>query len=379
MDSIASQISKRRALDYHKPRAHHKNATGGVNDEQETNKPPAHLPSETRDKTTSQQAESQAAFTHRGQTLDLKIEPAEPELRRDYLFHDYVLIAPKRFNRPFDSRAHSGQLFETASSPRLDIQEEVFSLKDDHGGWYTKVVNNKFPSLTLDNPKAYGKQEIVIDTPLANVQLGELDEKQLVNVLMTYQERIRDLSKIDNIQYVLVFKNEGHHAGASLAHAHTQIFALPMVPQRFIAQANLIEQYYDQTKVDPFDSIIKFEKSDGKRIINETENLLTFCPYAPLWPLETWILPKSAVRSFDQLTSQQLFELAGSLRQVTAKLTGSLVNYNFFIENGVSEHHRLTIKIRGRDVVSPWGGFEVATGMAINTIPPEAAAAWYKS
>lgn len=372
MDSIATQINQKRAHNYHKPRAHSlidsNPSDDGVDGQTDSNPEPEQRPPAV-----------QKSYDHRGQTLDLKIEPAEPELRRDYLFHDYVLIAPKRFNRPFDTREHSGQLFETASSPRLDTQEEVFSLKDDKGQWYTKVVNNKFPSLSLDNPKAYGKQEIVLDTPLANVQLGELDEKQLVNVLMTYQERVRELVKVENIKYVLVFKNEGHHAGASLAHAHTQIFALPMVPQRFINQSEMIEHYFEQNKTDPFDAIIKFEKDQGQRVISENDNFISFCPYAPLWPLEAWILPKRAVRSLDQLSSQELFTLAAPLKQIIAKLSKNIVNYNFFIENGISEHHRLAIKVRGRDVVSPWGGFEVATGMVINSVPPEAAANWYKS
>lgn len=379
MDSIATQIQKRKAHQFHQSRAHHlMDETASVtsstqptpDDSTNTSKSTTPIDSTTAQKVTN--------FHHRGQTIDLQIEPAEPELRRDYLFHDYVLIAPKRFNRPFDTRARSGQLFETASSPRLDTQEEVFSLKDDKGGWLTKVVNNKFPSLTLDNPKSYGKQEIVIDTPMANIQLGELDEKQIVNVLMTYQERIRDLAKVENIKYVLVFKNEGHHAGASLAHAHTQIFALPMVPQRFLNQSEMIEQYFDQHKADPFDTIIKYEKDQQKRVINENDNFISFCPYAPLWPLEAWILPKQAVRSFDQLSSQQIFDLATVLRQIIHKLTSNSVNFNFFIENGISTHHRLAIKVRGRDVVSPWGGFEIATGMVINSIPPEAAATWYK-
>lgn len=375
MDSIATQINQKRAHSYHKPRAHDQIASTQLT----SNPPTIDNDKSFDDPNTAQPIPSQKGNVHKGKTLDLKIEPAEPELRRDYLFHDYVLIAPKRFNRPFDARQHSGQLFETANSPRLDAQEEVFSLKDDKGQWLTKVVENKFPSLTLDNPKAYGKQEIVIDTPLANVQLGELEDKQIVNVLMTYQERVRQLTKVENIKYVLVFKNEGHQAGASLAHAHTQIFALPMVPQRFMNQSEIIEQYYEQNKTDPFDAIIKFEQDHNQRIISNNNNFISFCPYAPLWPLEAWILPKRAIRSFDQLTSQDLFDLAAPLKQIITKLNNNQINYNFFIENGVSEHHRLAIKVRARDVVSPWGGFEVATGMVINSIPPEAAANWYKS
>jgi len=97
-----------------------------------------------------------------------------------------------------------------------------------------------------------------------------------------------------------------------------------------------------------------------------------------MWDMETWILPKKRVRSLTQLSNAELGMIATQFQRILGKLCESGVAYNFYLEEGISDHHRFCIKIRGRDVVSPWGGFEVATGMKINTIPPEAAAAWLR-
>jgi len=310
--------------------------------------------------------------------FDLKVEPAEPEIRKDYLFDYYVLIAPKRHSRPFDHNKVEDELIETDASPKLWEQTQVMTIKDDQGQWRVMTVENKFPSLNLNQPKAYGKQEILIDTPRASVQLGELDSDQIVTVLKGYQQRLTELKKVANIKYVLVFKNEGRAAGASLAHSHSQIFALPLIPDKFVREAKTIEDYAIEHNKDPYDLIIDFEKRSKVRIIDENESFLTFCPYAPMWDMETWILPKKRVRSLTQLSNAELGMIATQFQRILGKLCESGVAYNFYLEEGISDHHRFCIKIRGRDVVSPWGGFEVATGMKINTIPPEAAAAWLR-
>ena len=311
--------------------------------------------------------------------LDLHVEPADPEIRKDYLHDYFVLIAPKRHSRPFDHNKIEDELIETAASPKLWEQTQVMSIKNDKGQWRVMVVENKFPSLTLDQPKAYGKQEILIDTPQASIQLGELDLDQIKTVLKGYAQRITDLKKVHDIKYVLVFKNEGRAAGASLAHAHTQIFGLPIVPDKFVEEAKTVQNYVIEHNADPYDKIIEFEQKQKVRIIEDGQQLITFCPYAPLWDMETWILPKRAVRSITELNDAELEAVAKQFQKLLGKLCEYGVSYNFYLEEGVSEHHRFCIKIRGRDVVSPMGGFEVATGMRINTIPPEASANWFRN
>ena len=306
----------------------------------------------------------------------LDIGGIQTEIRRDYLFDEYVIISPGRGKRPYDTKKNRHPLIETAESPRLDLEKEVYTLKGGQD-WLVKVVANRFPALTKDNSGAYGSQEIVVDTPLANVAFAHLSLAQIKRVLQVYQLRITELMQDKDIAYVLVFKNDGFEAGASLAHAHSQIFALPIVPKRYIERSREIEQYYTDKKKQPIEDIISYEKAQNKRIVAEDEHFIVICPYASQYPFEVWLIPKQHATTFDQLNTSQIESCAKYLKTLTSKLTDSQISYNLFIENGTSPHYRCSIKIYGRSSI--WGGLEVSTGIVINTVPPESAAKWYAS
>lgn len=318
--------------------------------------------------------------THPAAKLDLDVSEAVTEIRRDYLHEYYVLVAPKRKNRPYDAASHDHPMVESADSPRLDLQTSVLEIPSKSGNipWDVKVVENKYPALTLDNPHAYGKQEIVIDTPLSNVPFGRLDSAQVGVVLQAYRERSRDIKHNRHIAYVSIFRNDGYEAGASLAHAHSQIIALPIVPPNIIREAEACANYYDKYQRDPFEAIILFEKQENKRLIAENEDWIAFCPYASQWQMETWLLPKRAISILDDCDNQLLSSAAEILAPITKALTDTSISYNLIVDQGIHPNQRLTLKICGRNVVSPWGGLEVGTGMIVNVIPPESAARWYR-
>lgn len=308
--------------------------------------------------------------------IELDITGAETEIRRDYVFDEYVIISPGRGKRPYDTQKNRHPLVETASSPRLDDERKIYALTEDHH-WAVKVVENKYPALTMKNPKAHGEQELVIDTPMSNVSFSHLSKAQIERVLEVYQLRTKKLMAKNDIAYVLVFRNDGFEAGASLAHAHSQIFALPLVPKRFLEHSKLIEQYVVDKKKEPIEDIIKFERDQKTRVVTEDDHFMVICPYASQYPFEAWLIPKAHVLRFDELNGVQIESCAEHLKHLTGKLTNNQISYNFFIENGVSPNYRCIIKLYGRSSI--WGGFEVATGMVINTVPPEAAAKWYRS
>lgn len=311
---------------------------------------------------------------HRGINLDTR--GIETEMRRDYLYDNLVIIAPNRGKRPYDTRDSGHILIETASSPRLDRNVEVCQLDDEKGNWLVKVVENRFPSLTSDNPQSYGKQEIVIDTPLASTPFSHLSEEQIINVFKTYQKRTVELLEQNGIVYVLVFRNDGYEAGASLAHAHSQIFALPIIPQKFLRESELIDKYIENNHRNPFDDIINYEKRSKKRIICEDDYFIVFCPYASQWPFEFWMMPKQHITSSIDLDKPHLKSIAKHLRQFLKKLNRHKISFNIYLENGVNPNHRFCLKVCGRSNI--WGGFELATGIVINTVPPESAASWYR-
>ncbi len=313
--------------------------------------------------------------SHRGIKLDTS--GIETEMRRDYLHDNLVIIAPNRGKRPYDTKDFGHTLIETAKSPRLDENTFVSELKNKNGNWIVKVVENKFPSLTLNNPRAYGKQEVVIDTPRSNVSFGALSPHQIREVLEVYIQRTKSLLHQNGIKYVLVFKNDGYEAGASLAHAHSQIFAMPIIPQKYQHESDLVEEYFKETNKNPFDDIIDFEKNQHSRVVSENKQWFVFCPYASQWPFELWFLPKRHFVNSIELDSSELESLSELLKKYLSKLHSNGISFNMYLQNGVSDNHRFGIKVCGRSNI--WGGLEVSTGIVINTVPPESATKWYKS
>ncbi len=327
-------------------------------------------------KTTLNAAACFSHFTPQHVGIKLDTRGIDTQIRRDYLNEYYVIVAPSRGSRPYDMHNPDKKLIETAQSPRLDKNREFFSLKNKHGDWLVKAVENKFPSLSPENPQAYGKQEIIIDTPLANKPLSYLSEGQITKVIDVFQQRTQNLQQEHGIEYVLVFHNDGYDAGASLAHAHSQIFALPFVPQKFIDESRIIEEYAKTNGRDPFDDIIAYEKSHKVRVLCEDSRFIVFCPYASQWPFEYWIVPKRMITSTTELEKTDKLYIARHLKRFCSKLTRHNISFNFYFENGISQHQRLVVKVCGRS--NTWGGFEVASGMVINSVPPEAAAKWYR-
>ena len=318
--------------------------------------------------------------THPAAKLNLDVSQSATEIRRDYLHEYYVLVAPKRKNRPYDTASHDHPMVESADSPRLDLQKSVLEIPPHESGrpWDVKVVENKYPALTLDNPVAYGQQELVIDTPLSNVAFGSLDPDQISTVLQAYRQRSMGIKQNKHIAYVSIFRNDGYEAGASLAHAHSQIIALPIVPPQIVREAEACANYYEHFQRDPFDAIIDFERSKQVRVIAENEDWIAFCPYASQWQMEAWILPKRTISVLDDCDDAMLSSAAQLLSPIARALTNTGISYNLIVDQGIHQNQRLTVKVCGRNVVSPWGGLEVGTGIIVNVIPPEAAAIWYQ-
>lgn len=370
MNGRNQELSTSRAHAYHQPRA--KVASTSIHPGAAVNSAaPTSPPQESSDLPLPKP-------THAPETFQIDI-PADYQavMRKDYFTDSYVMIAPKRHLRPSDFAGSERRLIETADSPRLDLQAEIDSVRDRQGNWKTKVVDNKFPALSLDNPLAFGKQELVIDTPLANLPLGLVGRDQLLAVLQTYQKRFRTLSKIRGIKYVTIFKNDGVRAGASLAHSHSQIFATAIIPTKTTRISQAAEQYFQKHGQNPYATLIDFELREKVRVISQSQTMIAICPFAPRWPLDTWILPRQQTSSLAELDDHLLGDLADTLYPLIHKLTRYRIDYNFYLENGVSPNHRFAIKLQARSL-NWWAGFEVASDMAINPIPPEIAAAWYR-
>ena len=321
-----------------------------------------------------------------------------PELRKDPIAGRWVIISIDRGKRPTDFgmrvSAKKGGFCAFCSGNEHTTPPEIFAIRPDKSdpntpGWTLRVVSNKFPALQIkgqlnragegifDKMNGIGAHEVIIESPDHNLTLSTMPLKSVEDALQAFYYRISELKKDRRFKYVLIFKNEGDAAGASLEHTHTQLIALPIVPQLVQEEINNARQYYNYKERCIFCDIIRQEIADKIRVISENENYISLAPFAPRSPFETWILPKTHESRF---APDGQFRLLAQILQLTLRQIDSVVNlppYNMMIHispfrDEVNEYYHWHIEIKPK--LTKIAGFEWGSGFYINPTPPEEAA-----
>jgi UDPglucose--hexose-1-phosphate uridylyltransferase len=225
-----------------------------------------------------------------------------------------------------------------------------------------------------------GAHEVIIETPDHQRTLYELSEKEIEDVLWAYRDRIMDLKKDTRFRYVVIFKNYGRQAGATLEHTHSQIVALPIVPRNIVNELRGAKEYYEYKERCIYCDIIRQEQGDGRRLVYENPDFVVLEPWAPRFPFETWVLPKQHASAFEDSQKQEYSNLASALRVTLRKLASALDRpaYNFILHTSPfqerqSPYYHWHIEISPK--LTPVAGFEWGSGFYINPTPPEEAAA----
>jgi UDPglucose--hexose-1-phosphate uridylyltransferase len=261
----------------------------------------------------------------------------------------------------------------------------------DGPGWTVRVVPNKFPALGIegtlnkqaegmfDKMNGIGAHEVVIETPDHAATLASLPAKKIEDVLWAFRDRILDLKKDRRFKYILLFKNHGEAAGASLEHSHSQLIALPILPIYVVEELQGAKQYYIYKERCVFCDAIRQETESGVRVVAENEDFITLAPYAPRFPFETWILPKRHESAFENSSSQMFENLAKALKLLLMKADRVLDNppYNLVVHSSpaqdpTNEYYHWHIEFMPK--LTKTAGFEWGTGFYINPTPPEEAA-----
>lgn len=321
-----------------------------------------------------------------------------PELRKDPVADRWVIISVERGKRPTDFAVRispkKGGFCAFCSGNEHTTPPEIMAFrpngsKPNTPDWTLRVVPNKFPALNIemqlnrsskgiyDRMDGVGAHEIIIESPEHNFTLSTIPLKSIENVLWAFYYRIFELKKDKRLKYVLIFKNEGDAAGASLEHSHTQLIALPIVPHLVQEELNNARQYFNNKERCIFCDIIQQEKTDGIRIISENENYISLAPFAPRSPFETWILPK---RHESHFAPDGKLPLLAEILQKTLKQIDKVLNlppYNMMLhispfKDELNEYYHWHIEIKPK--LTKIAGFEWGSGFYINPTPPEEAA-----
>jgi len=308
------------------------------------------------------------------------------ELRKDYIQDKVVIIAPRRQARPhgtdvnFDLQS-SHQPVKRANCvfcPPQFKTKRALLVVGSKKNWQIAVVPNKYPAVTLNNPKAYGVQEVVVETPDHTKQLEELSVSHVAKLLEVYAIRTKALMKNRKLEYILIFKNNGGRAGASLQHAHSQIFATGFIPPHLLDKSQRVQEYKLRTGRCIYCDVIKKE-SQGPRKVFADKHILAFTPYASMYNYEIWIMPKRHLDNVTNLNAVERLSFAKILHRIVGKVVHELkLSYNYYFHQVVhDEDQHLYIKITPRG--SAWAGVEIGSGIVVNPVSPELAAKFYRS
>lgn len=302
------------------------------------------------------------------------------EIRQDAIHDRVVIVAPGRAKRPHDMLDHLYSeppvKSECAFCPEKLKDVKALDVVGSRDAWKVLTIANIFPAVSLDNPRAYGTQEVIVETPRHNVELAELPVDQITELLKTYARRTVAIGKNPRIKYILIFKNDGGRAGASIAHAHSQVFATELLPPHILHKLTKAQEYRIQFGECYYDHLIAKERN-GPRWITEDQHFAALTPYASAYNYEAWLFPKRHVDNITLLTEEELGSMAGILKKLLQKLAELRLPYNFYLHEALKdyeEHFYLRISPR-RDV---WAGVELGSRLVINTVPPEDAAAFYR-
>ena len=327
-----------------------------------------------------------------------------PELRRDPIHGRWVIISTERGKRPSDFITEEprsiGGFCPLCEGNEDKTPPEIIAFRENGTppntpGWTLRVVSNKFPALRIegelnregegiyDKMNGLGAHEVVIETPQHYETLATLPLKAVKNILWAYRERMIDLRRDQRLRYVLVFKNHGVSAGASLEHSHSQIIALPIVPKRVSEEIDGAKNYFHYKDRCVFCDIIRQELQQRSRLINENQSFLSIAPFASRFPFETWILPKIHYPSFEHMDSPLYEEAAQILSDTLHRLHQVLNNppYNYIIHTSSfsevdRDYYHWHFEIMPK--LTKVAGFEWGTGFYINPTPPEEAAQYLR-
>lgn len=307
-------------------------------------------------------------------------EPIKSEIRKSFLLNKYVIITPGRAKRPRDIKETTiiKRTNECPFCPDKIIKKNVLDqILNNQKKWEILSIKNIFPAVSYNNNKAYGTQEVIIETRHHTKELADMSISHIANLFFMYAKRTAAISKNKRIDYILCLKNQGSKAGASIVHAHSQIFATELLPPDMRQELQAAKKYKEIKKTCPYCDLIKKEIS-GERKIFEDENIATFTPYASEYHYEAWIFTKRHLDNITKLNKQELRSLAQAYKLILIKLQKLDLSFNVFLHQVISDYDQhFYLKIQPRDSI--WAGVELGSGLIINSISPELAARYYRS
>jgi len=326
-----------------------------------------------------------------------------PELRQNRVTKDWVIIATERAKRPeqLSVKRDIKPLPEYSENCPFCAGNEALAPPEimhiDHDGkWQIRVVPNKFSALAREGEptrkierskrtmNGVGIHDVIVEGRLHNTTTALLPEAHVANILRTYKARFDEISRDPRVQQVIIFKNHGGTAGASLEHPHSQLIAIPVISHQVRERFEEALRHFDEYGECIFCQVNDEELKEGTRIVVDSPHFVAMEQFASPTPFVTHIYPKRHMASFGAIREDELADLARVMKTLLGKLYYGLENPDFYFSNrtapteneGVKYYHWYISVIPRLTKVA---GFELGSGMFINVVLPEAAAEYLRN
>jgi UDPglucose--hexose-1-phosphate uridylyltransferase len=329
-----------------------------------------------------------------------------PELRYNQITGHWVILAKERAHRPedlVDARRGGGRPAVPAwdATCPFCVGNEARSEQPTYvwpgtGQWQVRVVPNRYAALSAQGQaerhgagywrtvEGTGWHEVIVETPHHNRPLDRQSPDEVAQVLRAYRDRMNACYADPLIRHVAVFRNHGRGAGASLRHPHSQLMGTPVVPGQVRQRLEAALAYWGDDGECLFCHCLREECDDGRRVVAHNERFVALVPFAALSPFHLWIFPTEHHAYFGDVIDEDLMALAEIVREVLVRLrvalddpdTNLVIRSTAPTERAVRYFHwYMSIVPR----LSKAAGFELGSGMFINTVEPAASAEYLRS
>lgn len=326
-----------------------------------------------------------------------------PELRQNRVTKEWVIIATERAKRPEQLSVKRdikplpdySENCPFCAGNEAQAPPEIMHIDHD-GKWQIRVVPNKFSALAREGEptrkiersrrtmNGVGIHDVIVEGRQHNLTTALLPEAHVANILRAYRMRYDEIAKDPRMQQVIIFKNHGGTAGASLEHPHSQLIAIPVISHQVRERFHEALRHYDEYGECIFCQVNAEELREGTRVVIDSPHFVAMEQFASPTPFVTHIYPKRHMASFGDVKEEELVDLAHVMKTLLSKLYHGLENpdFNYAIrtapaENKGVKYYHWYISVIPR--LTKVAGFELGSGMFINVVLPEAAAEFLRN